>query len=109
MGLVAGEKLDPYEILSLIGKGGMGEVYWARDPRLSRDVAIKVSAVPVQNGSNVKRAQSGRSIIRIFVRSMTSVRIISCWSKLPCRPALSADYLDLQLGSPFEESDAITR
>src|SRR5689334_16134282 len=44
MGLSAGDKLGPYEILALIGKGGMGEVYRARDPRLNRDVAIKVSA-----------------------------------------------------------------
>jgi serine/threonine protein kinase len=39
-----GDKLGPYEILALIGKGGMGEVFRARDPRLNRDVAIKVSA-----------------------------------------------------------------
>src|SRR5512143_1860663 len=39
-----GEKLGPYEILELIGKGGMGEVYPAHDDRLSRDVAIKVSS-----------------------------------------------------------------
>src|ERR1700688_997375 len=39
-----GDKLGPYEILAPIGKGGMGEVYRARDPRLNRDVAIKVSA-----------------------------------------------------------------
>jgi eukaryotic-like serine/threonine-protein kinase len=39
----AGEKLGPYEILALIGAGGMGEVYKARDPRLNRDVAIKIS------------------------------------------------------------------
>ena len=36
-------KLGPYQILALIGSGGMGEVYRGRDPRLNRDVAIKVS------------------------------------------------------------------
>jgi serine/threonine protein kinase len=44
MALSPGEKLGPYEILSSIGKGGMGEVYRAHDSRLNRDVAIKVSA-----------------------------------------------------------------
>ena len=43
MPLSAGERLGPYEILAPIGAGGMGEVYRARDPRLNRDVAIKVS------------------------------------------------------------------
>ena len=42
MALSAGEKLGPYEILAPIGKGGMGEVYRARDTRLNRDVAVKV-------------------------------------------------------------------
>jgi serine/threonine protein kinase len=42
--MTPGTKLGPYEIVALIGKGGMGEVYRARDPRLGRDVAIKVSA-----------------------------------------------------------------
>jgi len=37
-----GSRLGPYEILSQIGAGGMGEVYCARDTKLGRDVAIKV-------------------------------------------------------------------
>ena len=43
MELKPGAKLGPYEIVSAIGKGGMGEVWKARDPRLGREVAIKVS------------------------------------------------------------------
>jgi serine/threonine protein kinase len=43
MPLSPGDKLGPYEILALVGKGGMGEVYRAHDDRLRRDVAIKVS------------------------------------------------------------------
>ena len=42
MPLAAGTKLGPYEIVGPLGAGGMGEVYRARDARLSRDVAVKV-------------------------------------------------------------------
>src|SRR6266853_2033574 len=42
--LARGERLGPYEILAPIGAGGMGEVWKARDTRLGRDVAIKISA-----------------------------------------------------------------
>ena len=44
MAAPAPTRLGPYDIVSLLGKGGMGEVWRARDPRLNRDVAIKVSA-----------------------------------------------------------------
>src|SRR6185503_5882998 len=43
MPLSAGEKLGPYEVIAPIGTGGMGDVYKARDTRLDRIVAVKVS------------------------------------------------------------------
>ena len=42
MTLAAGSRLDQYEIVALIGAGGMGEVYRARDPKLNRHVALKI-------------------------------------------------------------------
>ena len=55
MFLAPGTKLGPYEIQSLLGAGGMGEVYRARDARLHRVVAIKV--LPAQAGSASERKQ----------------------------------------------------
>ncbi len=43
MQLASGSKLGAYEIIAMVGAGGMGEVYRARDTRLNREVAIKVS------------------------------------------------------------------
>jgi serine/threonine protein kinase len=54
--LPKGSRLGPYEIVSLIGAGGMGEVYRARDPRLEREVAIKlISETFATNSSRVRR------------------------------------------------------
>src|SRR5205809_1891298 len=49
MALISGTKLGPYQIQALIGAGGMGEVYSARDTRLDRSVAIKVLAASLAN------------------------------------------------------------
>ena len=53
--LAAGTRIGPYEVVSAIGAGGMGEVYRARDPRLKRDVAIKV--LPPSFSSDPQRLQ----------------------------------------------------
>src|ERR1019366_6482046 len=56
--LSSGDKLGQYEILAPIGAGGMGEVYRARDPRLIRDVAIKVlPAAMAQDPDRLARFQ----------------------------------------------------
>src|SRR5262245_14359969 len=63
MSLPAGSKLGPYEILAPIGAGGMGEVYRAKDPRLGREVAIKVLPASFsQDADRLKRfEQEARS------------------------------------------------
>jgi serine/threonine protein kinase len=55
LALAAGSKLGPYEVLSLLGAGGMGEVYRARDPRLGREVAIKVLPAERMGDENRRR------------------------------------------------------
>jgi TolB-like protein len=59
MGLPAGSRLGVYEIVAPLGAGGMGEVYRARDPRLRRDVAIKVLP-PAVAGDPDRRARFER-------------------------------------------------
>ena len=55
MALSPGRRLGPYEILSPLGAGGMGEVYRARHSKLGRDIAIKV--LPDEMASDPERLQ----------------------------------------------------
>jgi eukaryotic-like serine/threonine-protein kinase len=56
--LPAGHMIGPYRAVGLIGEGGMGEIYCAEDPRLGRQVALKLLPAPaLQNSSSVQRFQ----------------------------------------------------
>ena len=55
MPLVSGTKLGPYEIVAPLGAGGMGEVYRARDPRLDRDVAVKVLPAKLSSDPDLRQ------------------------------------------------------
>ena len=55
MALTPGSKLGPYEIVSPLGAGGMGEVYRARDTRLDRDVAVKVLRTSLSSDQSLRQ------------------------------------------------------
>ena len=61
MALSPGDRLGPYEVLSIIGEGGLGPVYRARDTKLQRHVAIKVLPDAVTgDAERVARFDRGR-------------------------------------------------
>jgi len=59
MSLASGTRLGPYEVLGLIGAGGMGEAYRAHDTRLDRTVALRV--LPPELSTDATRALRARS------------------------------------------------
>src|SRR6266550_753460 len=57
MPLAKGDKIGPYEIVELLGKGGMGEVYRARDTKLNRPVAVKFLSGDLADATARRRFQ----------------------------------------------------
>ncbi len=74
--LAAGHRLGPYEILTPLGKGGMGEVYRARDTRLGREVAIKV--LPESLASDPERLRRFETEARL-VSALSHPNIITVY------------------------------
>src|SRR5437868_7137831 len=66
MRLAPGTHLGPYEALAAIGAGGMGEVYRARDTRLGRDVAVKISAERFEREARVIAALNHPNICQLY-------------------------------------------
>jgi len=65
MALTPGTELGPYEILSSLGAGGMGEVCRARDSRLERDVAIKVLPSHLSQNPDLPQGPGRQSLLNI--------------------------------------------
>jgi serine/threonine protein kinase len=68
--LSAGMKLGPFEILSPLGAGGMGEVYKARDTRLERMVAVKVLPEHLAEDADALRASGGTMTVAAGTRRL---------------------------------------
>src|SRR5262249_53511381 len=74
MSLQIGQQLGSYEITSLLGKGGMGEVYRARDSKLKRDVAIKLLPEEFSNDQDrVSRFQREAEVLASLNHSNIAV------------------------------------
>jgi eukaryotic-like serine/threonine-protein kinase len=73
--LTAGSRLGPYEVVCPLGTGSMGEVYRARDPRLGRDVAVKVIAADGQSSPDRLRRfeQEARAVAALDHPNILSV------------------------------------
>jgi len=85
MTLAAGTKIGPYEIVTPLGAGGMGEVYRAKDSRLGRDVAIKVLPVSMaRDAERLRRFETeARAVAALNHPNILSVHDIGTYEGVP--------------------------
>jgi eukaryotic-like serine/threonine-protein kinase len=90
--IAAGTKLGPYEITAPLGAGGMGEVYRARDPRLARDVAIKVLPEEFFEGED-RRARFEREARTLASLNHPGIAAIYSFEEIPSSSSASTRHL----------------
>jgi eukaryotic-like serine/threonine-protein kinase len=93
MPIEAGTKFDRYQILSQIGKGGMGEVYLAQDPRLNRKVALKL--LPAQYTEDAERLRRFEQEARA-ASALNHPNIVTIYEigEAEGRPFIAAEYIE---------------
>jgi len=103
MTLTPDTKLGPYEIVALIGAGGRGEVYRARDARLGRDVAVKV--LPTSFAADPERLrrfeQEARAVAALSHPNILALHDIGQHDRAP--------FLVSDIGGVFADPPLVTR
>jgi serine/threonine protein kinase len=118
--LPAGSLFGRYEILGALGAGGMGEVYRARDPRLGRDLAIKILSRKLSdNKLDVKRfereagsasALNHPNIVTIFERDSTYYIAMNWWTRSYCaKSCVWANSLQAAIGIAAQIAEGLQR
>src|SRR5580658_1957731 len=111
MPLSIGDKLGPYEVLAPVGKGGMGEVYRARDTRLHRDVAVKV--LPQGFATDAARERFQREARAASALSHPNICVVHDVGEAAGHPFLVMELLDGKTlreyldGKPLDISTAL--
>jgi eukaryotic-like serine/threonine-protein kinase len=110
MALAAGLKIDGYEIVSLLGAGGMGEVYRARDSALKREVAIKVlPAFVSQDPDRLRRfKQEAQAAAALNHPNILAVHGLGAFE---CSPYLVSELLEGETlrGSFGDDTNQVTK
>ena len=92
MAIAAGTRLGSYEILAPLGAGGMGEVYRARDPRLNRDVALKVLPEEFFEGEE-RRARFEREARMLASLNHPGIAVLYSFEEFPSSSSSSSRHL----------------